>query len=163
MTDGITLTSGQYAAVLGKPRRTILNWDRQDLLRPSVRTGRDRAYTFPDLVAGALAIAWQAQGVDLNAVRKIIRHVQHGGLERVQELPYVVVSGIRVWACQEGAAFHVGPAAHALVADLRPAVEATRKRLEAWQATRTRQPKTTKQIVSQTNDGGAYADRVRQG
>jgi len=137
--DEVLLTSGEFAVVLGKSRRTVLGWDRKGILHPSIRPGKDRRYTFADLVAGAMTIAWTAQGVDTVAIKRMIHHIQHGGLEHLEERPYLVLCGNRVWACEEGAEFRMGQAAQAFVADLRPAVESTRQRLEAWQAKRQRQ------------------------
>ncbi|MDY0167431.1 MAG: MerR family transcriptional regulator [Thermoguttaceae bacterium] len=129
--DNLLLAVGQVAALLGCPRESIHNWDNLGLLHPSSRRGTHRRYTYDDLVAAVLTRQMKAKGISRRAVVKLVEYIQHGGLRKLKKRPYVVVSGDRVWACQEGAVF-LGDSASAICVDLRAGEKRVRELVSKW-------------------------------
>ena len=73
-------TGGEASRITGVKYSTLDYWDRSGFIRPSISIarglsgrGRDRIYSFRDLVALRTARELRGQGVPLQRIRKIVR------------------------------------------------------------------------------------------
>jgi DNA-binding transcriptional MerR regulator len=73
-------TAEKVSALTGLTRRQLQYWDEQHFLSPSVSSrggrGRMRLYDFRDLVSLRAAAELRRDGISLQLIRKVIKHLQ---------------------------------------------------------------------------------------
>lgn len=133
----LALTSGQVSKLLGKPLQSVLGWDRQGIITPSIAQGdgqvQSRLYSVSDLVCGHLVVQCQKYGISAKALKTAINHIQRVGVEKlIKTKPYLVIDleADRVFVAAEGAVFAGNPDA-AIALDLRPGVAKIKQAIEA--------------------------------
>ena len=82
-------TGGEAAKLSGVKYATLDYWDRTGFLKPTLSTqsglsgkGRDRIYSFTDLVALRVARELREQGIPLQRIRKVVDHLLAAGSNR---------------------------------------------------------------------------------
>jgi len=77
--------AGEAATITGIPYRTIDHWARTGLVTPSISqargAGRNRLYSFSDLIALRVARELRGKGTSVQSLRKVITLLRNTGME----------------------------------------------------------------------------------
>lgn len=92
--ESFVFTSGQATELTGVPFSQLNHWARTGFLCPSVQdaSGLDscRAYAFGDLVALAAAKRLRDSGLEVDAIRSVVRYVQKRDYHERQSRSFLV-------------------------------------------------------------------------
>src|SRR4051812_34731646 len=134
-----SFTAGEAVRLTGVAYKTLDYWAKSGFLVPSIAaaagTGAWRAYDFEDLVALKVAVRLRGAGVSLQALRRVVAHLQGRGLDQPLSNVFLVSDGEDVYERRGdeliSALQKPGQAAFAFVLDLGGMVDELRQAIAA--------------------------------